>query len=884
MSYGTAQAAYSVGDWMTARALDAFASVIFRGLAVLRALVVLYAVAYVAVWWHDWYGPHPWRLVGPVLVLGWSVAWVAVAARRAMPRWIILADVAVGAAIGLTAPWTVPGPSLGDPSSWVFFSVLLAGMGAVCALRTRWSLAVMLVLAVAHAVPAYDHRPPILTSTGLLLFICVALRQAIVLLVRVATQADAWLEAVGARARAETVAAARARADRAHERFLHDTVLNMLAGIGLGGAGRACPPQSAPALTSAQPAVATPAVTAPALEAVRSRCQRIVGQVEHLLAGSGDADAAPQADPDANLDGLVAGVVDEARDDGLDLTYQFVRVERPRWRRPERGGTADCPKALAEAPLPVDVAAALAAAVREGLTNVRRHSGVAAARVTVVRWLDGVRVRIDDAGVGFEAAHFDAAHPDPALAGASATRPASGAGPPDGPGTSDRAATSTGGGLTGGDDVGRARLGLRGSVHGRMVDVGGWARIVSRPGVGTRVELHWQAAQPPAARPDHGAGLRRDYEQAIRRGVGIAVLTGVAVLALPAIGYRDRARLPPGLLHPVAPVASLLLWAVVAAGAASMVVIMRRRPLDGREALVVLAFVVLVILTGATLAPGDEVIRIYDWAGTIAPTVLLLPITVSRPARQWALAVAVIVGVELAIGLMRLGPQPLDVVRLLGLLYGVSTIQLLVTVAGPVLRATAETTTAAAAMDAELSASQDSAAAVRRDRARRLARLNRDVLPLLRSVGEGGADPREETVRRLCASRARALRRMLSGGGGPAGPLTELETAIDAAEARGALVVLQVAGELAAVDTDVREELVDLLSETLRVTPPGRVTVTLMCDGGEGFISYPAAPGGWAEPRRMSRLAEQSGLVARTELDEDNTVVELRWPVGATAA
>ncbi|ADP83749.1 ATP-binding protein [Pseudofrankia inefficax] len=854
MSYGTAQAAYSVGDWMTARALDAFASVIFRGLAVLRALVVLYAVAYVAVWWHDWYGPHPWRLVGPALVLGWSIAWVAVAARRALPRWIVLADVAVGATIGLTAPWTVPDPSLGDPSSWVFFSVLLSGMGAVCALRTRWSLAVMLVLAAAHAVPAYDHRPPILTSTGLLLFICVALRQSIVLLVRVATQADAWLEAVGARARAEAVAAARARADRAHERFLHDTVLNMLAGIGLGGAGRACPPAAAPAV-AAQPA--------PALEAVRSRCRRIVDQVESLLAGSGDAAAGPQADPDANLDGLVAGVVDEALDDGLTVAYRFVRVQRPRWRRPARGGTADCPKTLAEEPLPVDVAAALAAAVREALTNVRRHAGVAAARVTVVRWLDGVRVRIDDAGVGFDAARFDAAHVDPT--------PAEGAGPPAG-----------GGGA--GDDAGRARLGLRGSVHGRMVDVGGWARILSRPGIGTRVELHWQAAQPAVARSEHGADLRRDYEQAIRRGVGIAVLTGVAVLSLPAIGYRGHARLPAGPLHPIAPVASLLLWAVVAAGALSTVVIIRRRPLDGREALVVLAFVALVILTGATLAPGDEVIRIYDWAGTVAPTVLLLPITVSRPTRQWALAVAVIVGVELAVGLMRLGSQPLDVVRLLGLLYGVSTIQLLVTVAGPVLRATAETTTAAAAMDAELGASQDAAAAIRRDRARRLARLNRDVLPLLRSVGAGGADPREETVRRLCASRARALRRMLSGGGGPAGPLTELETAIDAAEARGAMVVLQVAGELAAVATDVREELVDLLSETLRVAPPGRVTVTLLCDGGEGFISYPAAPGVVAEAGPEPRLAALSALVTRTELDEDNTVVELRWPVSATAA
>ncbi len=43
---------------MTARALDAFGTVLFRGLAVLRLLVVTFTVAYVAVWWHDWYYPQ----------------------------------------------------------------------------------------------------------------------------------------------------------------------------------------------------------------------------------------------------------------------------------------------------------------------------------------------------------------------------------------------------------------------------------------------------------------------------------------------------------------------------------------------------------------------------------------------------------------------------------------------------------------------------------------------------------------------------------------------------------------------------------------------------------------------------------------------------------
>ncbi|OHV73033.1 hypothetical protein [Pseudofrankia sp. BMG5.36] len=476
-----------------------------------------------------------------------------------------------------------------------------------------------------------------------------------------------------------------------------------------------------------------------------------------------------------------------------------------------------------------------------------------------------------------------------------------------------------------------AHLGITGSVHGRMADVGGWAGIASAPGQGTRVELDWQAARPAVAGSADGADLRRDYERAIRRAVGVTLLAGVAVLALPAVALRTHSQPSLDVLAPIAPYASILLWAVVAGGALRVVAITWRRALTGVEALATLGFTVAVTLAGAAIISGSDVIRIYNWAGILAPTVLLLTITVSRPARQWAAAVAVMVVVTLAVDLPRIGTAPLELVRLVGTLYGISTIQLLVTTAGPVLRATAEATTRAAHLDAELGAHQDAAAVVRRDRARRLARLNRDVLPLLRAVADGSADPRDEQVRRLCANRARALRRMLSGSGGRAGPLAELETAIDAAEARGATVTLQVDGEFADIPREVRDELVDLLSETLRVAPSGRVTVTLLCAGstGEGYISYPAVssltatPGGGATRSRSAgpdgQMAADSPaavtgvavlddeaasdeasldeaapneavapdgthwpwtceLVTQVELDEGNTIVELAWP------
>jgi|GEM_PF-671749 len=864
---------------MTTRALDTFSTVIFRGLAVLRALVAAFTISYVGIWWHDWYGEHPARLIGPALVLAWCLVYVAVTARGAPSRAIVYVDIAIGITVGLTARWTVARPSLGDPSSWVWLTVMFAGLSAACALRTRFSLVALLLLAGAHLAPAFNQRPQVLTSTALLLFVGITVREAVVLLQRVALGADEWLDAVGARSRAELVAETRAKATRASERFLHDTVLNTLAGIGLGGVARAPGggagtdrPSAGAASADAMSAGMASAGMLPggmvsgdfgdvvpadvALVRARARCGRVVAQVEELLMSSGGAEDA-HGDSDAELARQVRAVVEEAADDGLAVTVSHTRVGERRWSR-----TSLRPRGTQQAlrgaePLPAEVVTALAAALREALTNVRRHAGVAAARVSIVRWLDAVCVEIGDDGVGFDAASYD----PPAARAAAAGAGLAGSTPVVTP-------------VVAGDET-EAHLGISGSVHGRMADVGGWARIASAPGQGTRVELDWQATRPVAVGSADSDDLRRDYEQASRRGVGIAIIVGIALLGVPAVLFRKHSHPSLGLLAPMASYASILLWLIVAAGAVSLIFLICHRALSGAEALGALAFTVAVVLAGATITTGGEVIRIYNWAGILVSPLLLLPITVSRPTRQWAAAVVVVIAVTLAVSVPRIGSAPLDLVRMLGILYGITTIQLLATVAGPVLRATAQTTTEAARGEAELGANQEAAAVVRRDRARRLARLDHDVLPLLRAVADGSADPRDDRIRRLCASRARALRRMLSGSGGHAGPLAELETAIDAAEARGAMITLQIDGDLAEIPGDVREALVDLLSETLRVTPPGRVMMTLLCAGstGEGYVSYPAvvSPG-------AGRWPWTCALVTGADLDEGNMIVELSWP------
>ncbi len=92
--------------------------------------------------------------------------------------------------------------------------------------------------------------------------------------------------------------------------------------------------------------------------------------------------------------------------------------------------------------LPSEVLDAFLLALAECLENVRRHSGVTDAHVTITDDETTVRAMVTDAGVGFSL-----------------------------------------------DDIDSARLGFKDSVVGRLKEVGGNARLFSSPGAGTTVVL-----------------------------------------------------------------------------------------------------------------------------------------------------------------------------------------------------------------------------------------------------------------------------------------------------------------------------------------------------------------------------------------------------------
>ncbi|HKH07676.1 MAG TPA: ATP-binding protein [Agromyces sp.] len=167
----------------------------------------------------------------------------------------------------------------------------------------------------------------------------------------------------------------------------------------------------------------------------------------HSGVGVGASALRQQAGDDARLlkqlrlgapldNGSTAIFSPESDDDALSTTFESVR------KRFARMGLDVNWHGAGQLMLPRDTLDALLGALGECLENVRRHSGVSEADVTISDDDRTVRAMVTDSGTGFE---------------------------PDG--------------------VDRARLGFAESVVGRLHTVGGRARVFSSPGSGTTVML-----------------------------------------------------------------------------------------------------------------------------------------------------------------------------------------------------------------------------------------------------------------------------------------------------------------------------------------------------------------------------------------------------------
>ncbi len=205
------------------------------------------------------------------------------------------------------------------------------------------------------------------------------------------------------------------------------------------------------------------AETQAAARATRSReVDRFIhDEVLHTLRSVAlDRDAVPAAQASEHarrLTRLLAGVPDPAApvptagsDARTDLTATVAEVAA---RSPLHVAVTG-PRPMS---VPPGVGHAFARAVEESLRNVSRHAGTSHARVRLRRSGFTVSVTVRDEGVGF----------DP-------------------------------------DAVDAERSGVRSSIAERMTDVGGSARVQSRPGHGTEVTLSWSPQLEGSQRTEEG--------------------------------------------------------------------------------------------------------------------------------------------------------------------------------------------------------------------------------------------------------------------------------------------------------------------------------------------------------------------------------------------
>jgi signal transduction histidine kinase len=387
-------------------------SVVARLASLVRCAGIAYIAVQVAVW-HSYYAAAPWRLTGPVAASVWAAA-VTVYLRRRWPAPLFAClDSAVYVAFALSCQGCVPPSLRGHAYSWLV--IAMSGQLLVPAWYAPAAVFVPLALAApaaywAGAVQAAGAVSRTTTVATILLAMVAGVhiygRRA---LSGRAADADAALAEADRAASEQYVILSRNIERREHERLLHDTVLNTLTALARAGPGDAA--------------------------GVVSRCRRDVALIEAALNDPDEADGAT-GHSRGDMAGRVRAVAAEMRARGLTVHVAVDASPGPASPAPD---------------VPAPVAAAIANAVREALSNVAAHAGTGEAWVEVSLPAPGrLQVTVRDRGAGF----------DPA-------------------------------------DIDRTRLGLQRSIAERMADCGGQASIWSAPGQGTVASLSWPASAGP---------------------------------------------------------------------------------------------------------------------------------------------------------------------------------------------------------------------------------------------------------------------------------------------------------------------------------------------------------------------------------------------------
>ena len=405
-------------------AMTTLRSVIAPLASMVRSAGIVYIVVQVVIW-HSFYTAETWRLAAPAVAVAWGAGVIICLRRRWPSPFLAFVDSAVYAALALSAQECVPPNVRDDAFSWLVIGI--SGQLIVPAWYAPGSLSLLLTLIAPAAYwlgaamrPVADVRT-LAGATMILIVVGLVHTFARRELYGRAEAAEATLDEAAHAASEQYAVLARNIERREHERLLHNTVLNTLTAL-----ARAAPDD---------------------LPAIVSRCRQDVALIEEAL-GRPDDPAVGIGRPSGDLTGAVLDVIADMRGRGLRI---HVEIE---------GGVSV---------VPARVAAAIANATREALSNVAAHAGTGEAWVRVSLTMPAaeaeaeaevpcrLEVTVRDRGAGFDPGRID-----------------------------------------------RGRLGLRRSIAERTADCGGQASIWSAPGQGARVRLSWPASPLPGAadRPD----------------------------------------------------------------------------------------------------------------------------------------------------------------------------------------------------------------------------------------------------------------------------------------------------------------------------------------------------------------------------------------------
>ncbi|MBF6185998.1 ATP-binding protein [Nocardia farcinica] len=389
------------------------------------------------------------------------------------------------------------------------------------------------------------------------------------------------------------------------------------------------------------------------------------------------------------------------------------------------------------------VGQALVSATREALTNVDRHAHARSATVDIT----DEHVGIGDDGVGFDSSDIEPR---------------------------------------------RRRHGIRGSMIGRITDIGGTVEIESAPGRGTQVILRWAREDDSAAdQPDafdHSRRLLRGY------GYGLVAIAGI-VTALQGLRALSAD-------HPVAQLAvmALALATVIAAW------------IDIRVGLptlvwwaIVLAVIVAVPIQALLLSP-EQLSTGANWAvAALGWQIAALAYTRPRTLSMTLLCALWLIG---AVVMLARAPATANIAELVYTIASVLVMQATAIGFTAFLQHAVTRTSQLRAAVTDLQLRTTLTETLRRDHRARHRQLSTTLVPLLHRLANEPDPAADPALRAACVIESARLRRMFGGHDQSGHPLVEeLRPVIDAAEHRGVAVALHVSGELPALTAAERTRL-----------------------------------------------------------------------------